>query len=228
MTSAAKKQCARCRRHKTLTEFHRCQNSPDGHQYRCKSCGKEAQRIYAQQQGVRAKRRRDPRHLAAGKKQCFKCDRVKQVSEFSPTTRGVGGTAAYCRPCMSRYQSSRSTHRAYVYLWRVKNRNRYLAQHSAHQQRRRACVADGTVTPTFVRRLYSKSCCHYCRRRTSRAQRTLDHKVPLSRNGAHSASNIVMACGRCNFRKSTMTDKEFAATRRREGKKEQCHTTRRY
>lgn len=205
----AAKRCARCRRKKALTEFYRCRTNPDGLQYRCKPCGRETQRVYARLRGVPEKRRRDPRHLALGKKQCFACNRVKCVSKFSPTARGAGGLTAYCRRCLSRQRSAHPLHRANVYRWRAKNRERYLTQHAAHQQRRRACATDGTVTLAFVRALYAQLRCHYCLRPTSRARRTLEHKTPLARGGMHSASNLVMACSRCNSRKSAMTAAEF-------------------
>lgn len=213
------KRCVQCQRRKSLTEFYRFRRAPDGLQYRCKPCGKEQQRMRARRLGIPEKRRRDPRHLTQGKKECFKCDRVKMLSEFSPTVRGVGCRAAYCRPCTSRLRSAHPMHRTNVYLWRAKNRARYLAQHSAHQQRRRASVVDSTVTSTFLCALYSERCCFYCRRRTCRAQRTADHKTPLSRGGVHSARNLVMACGSCNSKKSDMTVREFQAKQRQQERK---------
>lgn len=38
---AESKWCARCQQHKPLSEFNKLKKSPDGRQYRCRSCNKE-------------------------------------------------------------------------------------------------------------------------------------------------------------------------------------------
>lgn len=40
--------------------------------------------------------------------------------------------------------------------------------------------------------------CYYCKKKT---KLTLDHVIPLSKGGKHTASNIVPACGPCNSQK---------------------------
>jgi 5-methylcytosine-specific restriction endonuclease McrA len=60
-----------------------------------------------------------------------------------------------------------------------------------------------------MRRLYATTRCFYCRRRTHRKDRTLDHMRPLARGGKHHPRNLIMACNRCNSRKRTMTATEF-------------------
>lgn len=59
--------------------------------------------------------------------------------------------------------------------------------------------------------------CAYCGRKNAKLER--DHKIPLSRGGAHTASNIVPACRWCNAHKATMTDKEFFEYLRRHPRK---------
>jgi 5-methylcytosine-specific restriction endonuclease McrA len=39
----------------------------------------------------------------------------------------------------------------------------------------------------------------------------LEHKIPLSRGGAHTLSNLAMSCPECNRDKRSMTDREFMA-----------------
>lgn len=48
--------------------------------------------------------------------------------------------------------------------------------------------------------------CIYCGESKSL---TIDHAVPLSRGGSNDISNLVPACGPCNFRKGVMTAQEF-------------------
>lgn len=76
---------------------------------------------------------------------------------------------------------------------------------------RRRVTNDGTVTDEFLIALYETSCCVYCHKETPPDKRTADHKVPLARGGAHSASNLVMACVKCNNRKHAKSAEVFIA-----------------
>lgn len=48
--------------------------------------------------------------------------------------------------------------------------------------------------------------CHYC---GSDQRLTLDHKLPVSRGGGHTADNLVTCCKRCNSAKGTRDYSEF-------------------
>jgi hypothetical protein len=56
-----------------------------------------------------------------------------------------------------------------------------------------------------LRRKY-EPICYYC---GSPDSLTIDHKIPLSRGGSNSLSNLVFACASCNFRKRTKLPEEF-------------------
>ena len=51
--------------------------------------------------------------------------------------------------------------------------------------------------------------CYYCGRVSEQLQQ--EHKIPLSRGGNHTASNIVPSCSWCNSRKGSRTFEEFCA-----------------
>ena len=51
--------------------------------------------------------------------------------------------------------------------------------------------------------------CHYCGRRFSYQQLTMDHLVPLSRGGRSTKDNLVPACKECNTRKKSMLPLEW-------------------
>lgn len=70
-------------------------------------------------------------------------------------------------------------------------------------------TSDGTVTDEFLAALYARTVCAYCDEDVEADDRTADHVIPLSRGGAHSASNLVVACFMCNSTKSDRTDIEF-------------------
>lgn len=42
---------------------------------------------------------------------------------------------------------------------------------------------------------------------------TLEHRVPISRGGGHTAANCVLACWRCNITKGAKTEAEWAMER---------------
>lgn len=54
--------------------------------------------------------------------------------------------------------------------------------------------------------------CAYCGRNlhgVNPREVTLDHIVPQCKGGSHESSNLVMACGRCNFRRQHQSWKGF-------------------
>lgn len=51
--------------------------------------------------------------------------------------------------------------------------------------------------------------CYYCQCYLTEKQVTIDHKRPLSRNGAPGGDNVVIACASCNNAKGSLTDEEF-------------------
>mgnify|MGYP003322086410 CR=1 FL=1 len=51
--------------------------------------------------------------------------------------------------------------------------------------------------------------CHYCGRRFSPKELTMDHIVPLARGGTSSKSNIVACCKECNSKKKYLLPIEW-------------------
>lgn len=72
---------------------------------------------------------------------------------------------------------------------------------------------DGTLTPSVVAGLFASAHeCAYCHERMTPRDKTLDHVMPVSRGGAHSISNVAIACRSCNSRKRTRTPAEWMAS----------------
>ena len=51
--------------------------------------------------------------------------------------------------------------------------------------------------------------CYYCHMRLEKKEATMDHKVPLSRGGVSSRSNVVLSCKPCNAKKKYWTPAEI-------------------
>lgn len=53
--------------------------------------------------------------------------------------------------------------------------------------------------------LKEKGICHYCKKKFSPKELTMDHIVPLSRGGKSTKGNIVPCCKKCNDEKKYLT-----------------------
>ena len=51
--------------------------------------------------------------------------------------------------------------------------------------------------------------CYYCNILLTSSNRTIDHKIPLTRGGSNTADNKVLCCKACNKQKSDFTPEEF-------------------
>jgi len=147
-----------------------------------------------------------------GKKLCMCCNEMKELSEFSPSTRGLGGIATYCKPCIASKYKDKEKAKAATSLYRKRNRERHLANHRVRMfeyRTKKKVTSDGTVTDELLKSLYAEPACYYCGEDTPSNLRTIDHKIPLSKGGGHVADNLVMACWSCNCSKRDLNEIEF-------------------
>lgn len=99
-------------------------------------------------------------------------------------------------------ERNRERHRAAVRCWRERNRERVRA--SVQRQRavrRKARI--GEIPSNHMEQLlgFQGGCCAYCHEEL--IEHHVDHVIPLSRGGAHSWENLVLACPACNQWKYT-------------------------
>lgn len=97
------KSCNVCNETKTLDDFYRDKNAPDGRMRRCKECHTEKQRVSVTQ-------------IIITEKSCTACKVTKPVSEFYKASRARDGYRIYCAECS----------RAKVNATYCKNKDRYL------------------------------------------------------------------------------------------------------
>jgi 5-methylcytosine-specific restriction endonuclease McrA len=106
--------------------------------------------------------------------------------------------------------------RAHVRKWRRANPAK-VATFNAGRRALRRGAAVGRPKETLAVYALAKSSapvsCAYCGKQTGRGERHVDHLVPLSRGGAHSAENLCVCCAACNLAKGTRTDTEFLGDR---------------
>ena len=74
------------------------------------------------------------------------------------------------------------------------------------RERRRARELKETQ---WWKRRQAKGVCHYCGRKTSPKDLTMDHIVPIARGGRSTKSNVAPACKECNNRKKQLLPMEW-------------------
>ena len=56
--------------------------------------------------------------------------------------------------------------------------------------------------------LLNKGICHYCEKKYSKKDLTMDHIIPIARGGKSTKNNIVVSCKTCNTKKGLKTPVE--------------------
>jgi 5-methylcytosine-specific restriction endonuclease McrA len=65
------------------------------------------------------------------------------------------------------------------------------------------------VTLEDIKKLYSAKQCFYCSRELTEEEKTVDHKLPVSKGGTNEITNLVICCQTCNSKKSNQTAEEY-------------------
>jgi 5-methylcytosine-specific restriction endonuclease McrA len=107
-----------------------------------------------------------------------------------------------------------------IYVERIRANNRRSAKRyrMAHPERaaewerdgkgrwaRAMQSADGTVTNELITFLLETPLCPYCCEEMTTDSVTIDHIVPISKGGTHTADNLAAVCGSCNQAKHAMS-----------------------
>lgn len=98
--------------------------------------------------------------------------------------------------------------------WERRDRKKNLAKYIDRNQRRRALKEASPLVEVIDRAAIiarDRSTCYLCSTVVCGRRITLDHVVPLTRGGAHCASNLRVACRSCNSRKYNLTLDEYRA-----------------
>ena len=82
--------------------------------------------------------------------------------------------------------------------------NSYAFAEEEHVRREKAKVREAKKSRWWQQKT-SPGLCHYCGRKFTFKELTLDHVVPLSRGGTTSPGNVVPACRECNKAKGVDT-----------------------
>ena len=183
-------KCPKCQTIKTHNNFQiQRSGNPGGW---CRDCNIEDKRLKRLRSGV--KPRLDPNRTTHV---CSKCKIEKDKFNFQIRNNKPSG---WCNLCRREYCKSCKDKVSY----RISKRKGKLARRA-----RLRSVDTGKVTKQFLELLYNTKYCYYCHKLINRDDRTIEHLTPITRNGLHHPSNIVMACRWCNSSKGNKTEYEF-------------------
>lgn len=186
------KVCTKCAARLPLDDFYRERRQPDGRRSICRRCHAAYMKAY---------REANPEKIREGETRWRKSNQewVNERNRRNQEKRGAEG---------------RDKRNAYLRAYRAANPEKTAAKLRAYAKRypdkvrarcalrrarmRGAAVCDFTTAQWEVIKAAYHHCCAYC---GELKPLTIDHVIPLSKGGNHTASNIVPACRSCNGRK---------------------------
>ena len=183
------KKCTRCKIHKLATiEFFMVNSKTHAMDIYCRCCRSELKRIHYSENRIK------------------EIERVKKYNKSNPEKLALN-----MRKCRER----RPEH---FYLYQVEYRKNNKEQYRIHDKKkhakRRGAInqTEHKATAKQIKELIrkSKNICYYCK---SKCEPTIDHIQPLSKGGAHSLDNLVVACKSCNCSKCASNPYKFAQTK---------------
>ena len=103
---------------------------------------------------------------------------------------------AYSRAYLTTHKEER---KVYNYIWA--NTHREMRRLQEHRRRARKMSSPCTATAEHEQAIKAayKYKCAYCGKRSTKL--TIDHVIPLAKNGGHTPENLVPACKSCNSAK---------------------------
>jgi len=184
---------------------------------KCKKCGARgawgtvARTNYVQYIQVCPRCRRD---RYARRKTNVKCVRCLAWGPWSDKSAGKYVCGACKEAIASLHARIEGDYARYGCAWSDTKEYRRIQKHAnprgeiRHREKRarRALLqSDGTVTRQALGRLFREAdICPYCGCFLSADNKSVDHRFPLALGGAHSMSNLVICCKKCNAKKGAM------------------------
>lgn len=130
----------------------------------------------------------------------YQRDHAEQVNSYHREWYAAHRQQVLCQ--QRRYREANNERVKAHDRWRYSQHPEVAAEKAT--RRRAACLGASAGDPTAIRAIYRRARevlkvdCYLCGKRIPLGQRHVDHIVPLSKGGEHSASNLAIACAGCN------------------------------
>jgi hypothetical protein len=155
--------------------------------------------------------------VAEGKKVCSRCLRLKQLCEFKPKNTGLGGVTDICDACLTQYQCRRDEENRTLTptFWR----KMAYSTNSGYKIRlsKRLCrkvtfkdmpwLCTGEDIAILFKNQNGK--CIYCGGDLIPGWFSIDHRVPVTKGGAHILENLDLVCPFCQTMKKATAQDDF-------------------
>ena len=203
---ALEKACRDCRLVKPLAEFYNDRAAPTRKTYQCKACLIAYRREIAPRAAKWFKeyyKKNKTHHSAMGK--AYRIAHADELRAFRQTPAYKAKKSAWDRQYYERHTLAlreRSRENA------IANPEMYRAYKAAYKAKKRAAF----VEFVDVRVVYERDMglCRICGLPVGPGEFHLDHRMPLSRGGAHSLENCQTAHAICNIRKQDKLPGQYA------------------
>ena len=191
------KPCAHCHKTKPFDEFRIRKNSENNICYTC-------DRIYMR--AYQKLRRAQCVVKNTGKKRCLGCKKVLAMNCFPIDKTYKSGRFSRCKACAKLQKKA-------LPGYYINVRVGYANQGGSCSLTRKEKIGKHKLTTTGIRIILKKQRCRciYCGVKLDSKNLTLDHRIPLSRNGKNAVDNIDCTCYDCNVLKHARTKSEFKA-----------------
>lgn len=202
------KKCPKCGQIKDIGEFYRNKSRRDGFSVYCKECILNDSHEYYEKNKIVAKERLN---AWRAKNRDYVNERDKIYRKENPDIE------------FKKQKKYRETHKEKLYLKGKKYRGEhkdYFYNKARERKAKKMEVSDGTITLEFEQYLFDEQNgkCAYCGCDLNETGKHLDHIIPLSKGGLHTANNVHWTCPTCNLSKGDKLEDEWL-------KKERCKPT---
>ena len=197
------KKCPCCGKTKSYSEFYKNSSRKDGLTTYCKACIKIQSADYHKRNKEKCQERLQ--NWRKNNPEKFK-EQNKKWRENNPDKE------------FAKQKRYRESHKEQLYIKGKKyraNNKEYFYEKARIRKEAQKEASDGTVTNAFKQLLYKQQDkkCAYCGCDLEKTGKHLDHIVPISKGGKHTASNVHWVCPTCNMSKSDRLESEWEATK---------------
>jgi 5-methylcytosine-specific restriction endonuclease McrA len=221
------RRCYKCGEDKKLGECVRDKRKPSGYGYQCKRCMREHSRRWYASNTTRVNSGQAEYYAAnrSGILERRKHHHRRETEEERSKRRAANGDYKRYRrenqekhnAAMRRwnerhpdyYADYRRSHRLETAQkgrrWIARNRERYLANSRRSRARRRGAGGDFTAEQWVKMKERYQYTCLCCGKVEPEIRLTVDHVIPIVKDGRHAEENIRPLCGSCNNSKGIRT-----------------------
>jgi 5-methylcytosine-specific restriction endonuclease McrA len=216
------KWCNRCQTEQPVASFHRDRSNRDGLFSACHSCAREYRAAYYRQNRerelarMRVWQKAHPERVRANNRashvRCFAAraaakrrwrERNRERRRRTDAQWRERNRAALREATRRRFRDDPPAHYrrlARYYATHPEKRSQLSRQASA---RRRARIVAATVGRVDYAAIWERDagCCQICHTPVAAREVHFDHRIPLSKGGAHTMANVRVTHARCNLRK---------------------------